>query len=484
MLKRILTALTFFTFAGVAAQAAFGIFQVSRSVATCPDSVPALASGFGASTCMLNDPLTSSSTTDTLGTNLAGYNWYTQNPYHQAYFTGSISGTTLTVSAMAPNNSIMLEVGMTLGSGDGTTAPTGGTTITALGTGSGSTGTYTVSASQTLSSQKLTASFAQPAATLSYSASGLTMNNVGQGTNNYGIGTAIFNDLPSGVPAPYHGVTFKGTMYARAYIAFDQTLAPTCAHGLSDCRWPAWWGISWYGTTFGSGGYVESDFLDALPGSPGTVQKTSFLHAFAVTAGDSNFPSPTGCTLTFDGSTFNTVDFLWVPTTANGGAGIYAFAFNADSCGGNAVINGSIGGAGHDTLTVNSVTSGSIAVGSYIGGNGIAGGTKIASGSGSTWILNQGQGADLSSRTIVIANGNVCTYYLSANPNCSDTPASGMFSAAETNGNGFALLLSSGCTASIVTASSCNIGTNTGNWPMKIKDVQVWCTDSSCKQVQ
>ncbi|MEI7296586.1 hypothetical protein WCQ02_30970 [Paraburkholderia tropica] len=67
-----------------------------------------------------------------------------------ASFTGSIAGTTLTVTAVASGT---VMVGQTL-SGTGITA---GTLITALGTGSGSTGTYTVQTSQTVSSTTITA---------------------------------------------------------------------------------------------------------------------------------------------------------------------------------------------------------------------------------------------------------------------------------------------------------------------------------------
>lgn len=66
-----------------------------------------------------------------------------------AVVTGSISGTTLTVSAVTSGT---LAVGM-LVVGTGVTA---GTRITAYGTGTGSTGDYTVSVSQTVSSTTLT----------------------------------------------------------------------------------------------------------------------------------------------------------------------------------------------------------------------------------------------------------------------------------------------------------------------------------------
>ncbi|MFM7025608.1 MAG: hypothetical protein ACKOWC_06060 [Limnohabitans sp.] len=65
--------------------------------------------------------------------------------------TGSISGTTLTVSAGNTNGGA-INIGDTL-SGSGVTA---GTTVTAFGTGTGGAGTYTVSVSQTVASATVT----------------------------------------------------------------------------------------------------------------------------------------------------------------------------------------------------------------------------------------------------------------------------------------------------------------------------------------
>jgi len=66
-----------------------------------------------------------------------------------ATFTGSISGTTLTVSAMIAGS---------LGSGDiiSGAGVSAGTQITALGTGSGGVGTYTINNSQTVASENMT----------------------------------------------------------------------------------------------------------------------------------------------------------------------------------------------------------------------------------------------------------------------------------------------------------------------------------------
>ena len=69
-----------------------------------------------------------------------------------ASFTGSISGTTLTVTAVSSGT---LAVNQLLQ--DTTLHVLNGTTITALGTGTGGTGTYTVSSSQTVSSENMTA---------------------------------------------------------------------------------------------------------------------------------------------------------------------------------------------------------------------------------------------------------------------------------------------------------------------------------------
>jgi len=66
-----------------------------------------------------------------------------------ARFTASISGTTMTVTAVASGT---LAVGQTV-NGTGVTV---NTTITALGTGTGGNGTYTVNNSQTVSSSTLT----------------------------------------------------------------------------------------------------------------------------------------------------------------------------------------------------------------------------------------------------------------------------------------------------------------------------------------
>ena len=81
-----------------------------------------------------------------------GYGLYVTNT-PTASFTGSISGTTLTVTAVSSGG---LGVGQLING----TGVTSGTVITALGTGTGGTGTYTVNNSQTASSGSITATVA------------------------------------------------------------------------------------------------------------------------------------------------------------------------------------------------------------------------------------------------------------------------------------------------------------------------------------
>ena len=78
----------------------------------------------------------------------------TGNTDVSSVFTGSMSGTTLTVTAMLSGDPI--QVGMFVDGG----SVTNGTYITAFGTATGGTGTYTVSVSQTVASTTITATVA------------------------------------------------------------------------------------------------------------------------------------------------------------------------------------------------------------------------------------------------------------------------------------------------------------------------------------
>lgn len=126
-----------------------------------------------------------------------------QNEYTTATVTGSIAGTTLTVTA---HTSGFLGIGSTI-SGTGVT---GGTTITAYGTATGTgTGTYTVSASQTVASTTITGT-SRPATTASNVTTTVT-NDTAQWVATFGanVGTGAINE------AGIFNATTAGTMLCR-----------------------------------------------------------------------------------------------------------------------------------------------------------------------------------------------------------------------------------------------------------------------------
>ena len=102
------------------------------------------------------------------------YTWRISNPSN-AIFTGSISGTTLTVTAVSSGT---IAINQSL-SGIGVTSET---IITALGSGSGGVGTYTVNLSQTLASGTLNSSTVGAKFTASISGTTMTVTAVASGT--------------------------------------------------------------------------------------------------------------------------------------------------------------------------------------------------------------------------------------------------------------------------------------------------------------
>jgi hypothetical protein len=102
------------------------------------------------------------------------YTWFISSP-SSAIFTGSISGTTLTVSVMQSGT---IAVGQAI-FGQGVAQ---NTVITGLGTGSGGVGTYTVSDSQTVASTVINSTASPAIVTGSISGTTLTVSAVTSGT--------------------------------------------------------------------------------------------------------------------------------------------------------------------------------------------------------------------------------------------------------------------------------------------------------------
>jgi hypothetical protein len=102
------------------------------------------------------------------------YCWFISNP-SSAIFTGSISGTTLTVTSVLSGT---IAVGQAIFGA----SIAQNTVITALGTGTGGTGTYTVSDSQTVASTAINSTSAPAIVTGSISGTTLTVSAVTSGT--------------------------------------------------------------------------------------------------------------------------------------------------------------------------------------------------------------------------------------------------------------------------------------------------------------
>lgn len=121
-------------------------------------------------------------------------------------FTGSISGTELTVSGITVGS---LQVGEGI-TGTGVTA---GTTVTALGTGTGGAGTYTVSVSQTVASTAMT----QPGRVLSKAG---VFFRLGLTTSNIALVGCTDNLGASPAPKVMIGVVFVRAGYPTRQISF------------------------------------------------------------------------------------------------------------------------------------------------------------------------------------------------------------------------------------------------------------------------
>ena len=150
------------------------------------------------------------------------YTWRISTP-SSAVFTGSTSGTTLTVTAITEG---ALAVGQVL-FGVGVTQET---VITALGTGTGGIGTYTINLSQTNASQQMNSATAGAIITGAIAGTTLTVSAVSSGT------------LAAGMTIQGAGITANtiitalgtGTGGAGTYtVNFSQTISSITMYGLN-----------------------------------------------------------------------------------------------------------------------------------------------------------------------------------------------------------------------------------------------------------
>lgn len=211
--------------------------------------------------------------------------------------TASISGTTMTVSAVAFGT---LAVGQAI-TGTGVSL---GTTITALGTGTGGTGTYTVSTSQTVSSTTITAfgssvdlsqsvKVAVPATVNGYGTRTVSQSPV---LSFAGVATLATNttlnvtSVTSGTI--YVGMVISGgNIPAGAYVtAYGTGTGGTGTYTLSAATLGSTSNVSITGTTTGASSFTgatsgASTTLTASSWTSGTIAVGSYLTGTNIVAG-------------------------------------------------------------------------------------------------------------------------------------------------------------------------------------------------------
>jgi len=204
------------------------------------------------------------------------YTWRISSPA-AAVFTGSISGTTLTVTAIT-NGSI--AAGQSLFGVNVTSE----TIITALGTGTGGIGTYTINLSQTVASRQMNSAAVAAKVTGSISGTTLTVSAVTSGT--LYVGQTIQG---TGVTA-LTIITALGTGSGGAgtyTVSTSQTVSSTTLYGLNFSQLPSSDGAFTGGTNVD---IVDNYFVYNRP----DTQQFGCSNALSPISGSSNFASKDG----------------------------------------------------------------------------------------------------------------------------------------------------------------------------------------------
>ena len=204
------------------------------------------------------------------------YTWFISSP-SSAVFTGSISGTTLTVTAITNGT---IAAGQSL-FGVGVTAET---VITALGSGSGGVGTYTINLSQTVTSRQMNSTAVAAKVTGSITATTLTVTAVTSGT--LYVGQTIQG---TGVTA-LTIITALGTGSGGAgtyTVSTSQTVSSTTLYGLNFSQLPTTDGAFTGGTNVD---IVDNYFVYNRP----DTQQFGCSNVLSPISGSTNFSSKDG----------------------------------------------------------------------------------------------------------------------------------------------------------------------------------------------
>ena len=204
------------------------------------------------------------------------YSWLISTP-SSAVFTGSTSGTTLTVTAITNGT---IAAGQSL-FGVGVTNET---VITALGTGTGGIGTYTINLSQTLTSRQMNSTTVGAQVTGSISTTTLTVTAVASGT--LFVGQTIQG---TGVTA-LTIITALGTGSGGVgtyTVSTSQTVTSTTLYGLNFSQLPSSDGAFTGGTNVD---VVDNYFVYNRP----DTQQFGCSNALSPISGSTNFSSKDG----------------------------------------------------------------------------------------------------------------------------------------------------------------------------------------------
>ncbi len=204
------------------------------------------------------------------------YTWFISSP-SSAVFTGSISGTTLTVTAITNGT---IAAGQSL-FGVGVTNET---VITALGSGSGGIGTYTINLSQTVTSRQMNSTAVAAKVTGSITGTTLTVTAVTSGT--LYVGQTIQG---TGVTA-LTIITALGTGSGGAgtyTVSTSQTVSSTTLYGLNFSQLPSSDGAFTGGTNVD---IVDNYFVYNRP----DTQQFGCSNALSPISGSTNFSSKDG----------------------------------------------------------------------------------------------------------------------------------------------------------------------------------------------
>jgi len=204
------------------------------------------------------------------------YSWRISTP-SSAVFTGSTSGTTLTVTAITNGT---IAAGQSLFS----VGVTNETVITALGTGTGGIGTYTINLSQTLTSRQMNSTTVGAQVTGSISTTTLTVTAVASGT--LFVGQTIQG---TGVTA-LTIITALGTGSGGVgtyTVSTSQTVSSTTLYGLNFSQLPSTDGAFTGGTNVD---VVDNYFVYNRP----DTQQFGCSNVLSPISGSTNFSSKDG----------------------------------------------------------------------------------------------------------------------------------------------------------------------------------------------